>query len=128
MNGMTINERDIPRMSDEDVAEIADFLSIDVGDVRAVLMFHTWFLTGRFVAPHRDAQARYGAVEDGFGSEWLRCGEACDLQVVRPGKAQCNATDEGCPNGSTEKDCCIDCGLHRTTHPNNGCVGRYDNG
>ena len=29
-------------------------------------------------------------IEDGFGSTWIKCGPGCDLQVVRPGKAQCN--------------------------------------
>lgn len=45
-----------------------------------------------------DAQTRYGTVADGFGSEWIRCGPNCDLQVVRPGKVQCNETDPSCPN------------------------------
>ena len=35
-------------------------------------------------------------VEDGFGSAWVRCGPACRLEVVRPGKAQCDceSTDD----------------------------------
>lgn len=35
-------------------------------------------------------------VEDGFGSCWIKCrSPKCDLQVVRPGKAQCsNYCDE----------------------------------
>lgn len=31
----------------------------------------------------------YGTVEDGFGSVWQRCKEDCRLEVVRPGKVQC---------------------------------------
>lgn len=30
-------------------------------------------------------------IADGFGSEWEQCGlSECDLEVVRPGKAQCS--------------------------------------
>lgn len=28
-------------------------------------------------------------IEDGHGSVWVLCGEACGLEVVRPGKVQC---------------------------------------
>lgn len=31
-------------------------------------------------------------VEDGFGSGWEKCHEDCGLQVVRPGKVQCNCS------------------------------------
>lgn len=32
-------------------------------------------------------------IEDGFGNGWEKCGrDDCDLQVVRPGSAQCNGT------------------------------------
>jgi len=34
-------------------------------------------------------------VEDGFGSLWVRCGSRCDLEVVRPGKAQCSCATPG---------------------------------
>lgn len=37
-------------------------------------------------------------VSDGFGSTWLRCGPQCTLEVVRPGKVQCNGGPD-CPNG-----------------------------
>lgn len=32
-------------------------------------------------------------IEDGFGGAWSKCllGDECSLQVVRPGKVQCNA-------------------------------------
>ena len=39
-------------------------------------------------------------VEDGFGNGWSKClRRDCDLQVVRPGKAQCNGDWDGigCP-------------------------------
>jgi hypothetical protein len=35
-------------------------------------------------------------VNDGFGSSWVKCGKGCDLQVVRPGKVQCNGRGESC--------------------------------
>lgn len=42
-----------------------------------------------------------GYVDDGFGSACLRCGPRCDLQVVRPGRFQCNVSDdEHCPDAS----------------------------
>lgn len=35
-------------------------------------------------------------VEDSFGSTWLVCNKPyCDLQVVRPGKVQCNGQFRG---------------------------------
>lgn len=33
-------------------------------------------------------------VSDGFGSTWLLCGDDCGLEVVRPGKVQCDRS--GC--------------------------------
>jgi hypothetical protein len=39
-------------------------------------------------------------ITDGFGSEWEKClRRDCDLQVVRPGKVQCNGDHDeiGCP-------------------------------
>lgn len=35
----------------------------------------------------------HGAVEDGMGSEWPRCKADCGIEVVRPGKAQCDCTE-----------------------------------
>ncbi len=49
-----------------------------------------------------EAMSEFGSVDDGFGSEWDRCGHDCDLQVVRPGKSQCNYQGEACPN---RRDC-----------------------
>lgn len=35
-------------------------------------------------------------IDDGFGNRWAKCQlEDCDLQVVRPGKAQCSNCDVG---------------------------------
>jgi hypothetical protein len=31
----------------------------------------------------------HGWVDDGFGNRWSRCKKACELEVVRPGQAQC---------------------------------------
>ena len=33
--------------------------------------------------------SEYGEIDDGFGSTWLRCKPDCQLEVVRPGKVQC---------------------------------------
>jgi len=32
---------------------------------------------------------KHGTIEDGFGSEWVRCDTRCGLEVVRPGRVQC---------------------------------------
>lgn len=39
----------------------------------------------------------FGQIHDGFGSCWDRCGDDCDLHIVRPGKAQCNEDGVNCP-------------------------------
>jgi len=34
-------------------------------------------------------------ISDGFGSSWLKCHrEDCGLEIVRPGKVQCNLCDK----------------------------------
>lgn len=38
----------------------------------------------------------FGTIEDGFGSCWARCSKDCELEVVRPGKVQCNICDNRC--------------------------------
>lgn len=45
-------------------------------------------------------------INDESGNEWERCGPDCDLNVVRPGKAQCNYTADQCPNAHA----CLACG------------------
>lgn len=42
----------------------------------------------------------YGYVEDEYGHAWRRCDfeGKCDLEVVRPGKSQCNSKSLNCPN------------------------------
>jgi len=35
----------------------------------------------------------YGTIVDGFGSEWVRCKPDCKLEVVRPGKVQCECDE-----------------------------------
>lgn len=42
--------------------------------------------------------AEFGTVEDTFGGVWERCKPDCKLQVVRPGKVQCEC-DFDCPCG-----------------------------
>lgn len=37
-------------------------------------------------------------IEDGFGSSWAMCGSDCSLEVVRPGKVQCQGDGEFCLN------------------------------
>lgn len=39
----------------------------------------------------------YGQIDDGFGSVWPRCKPDCQLEIVRPGKVQCECDDEGSP-------------------------------
>lgn len=43
-------------------------------------------------------------IEDGFGGVWATCGPGCDLQVVRPGKVQCNRKSAACPDASQDDD------------------------
>lgn len=56
---------------------------------------------------YRDAEGRL-VVFDGFGSEWLCCADpGCDLQVVRPGKVQCNGAYRNltaCPNNAGRQE------------------------
>ena len=39
--------------------------------------------------PPEPPLGEYGEVSDGFGSVWLLCKPDCGIEVVRPGKAQC---------------------------------------
>jgi hypothetical protein len=32
-------------------------------------------------------------LDDGFGNQWELCGEHCRMQIVRPGKVQCDCTE-----------------------------------
>ena len=32
----------------------------------------------------------FGDIEDGFGNCWAKCKEDCGLEIVRPGKVQCD--------------------------------------
>lgn len=48
----------------------------------------------------------YGFVDDGFGNKWSRCKKDCALEIVRPGKVQCE-----CDN------LCDRCGEEVTYHP-----------
>lgn len=32
-------------------------------------------------------------IRDGFGNTWTTCGPGCQLEIVRPGKTQCNRPD-----------------------------------
>ena len=38
-------------------------------------------------------QEYYGEIDDGFGNFWPLCKRECELQVVRPGKVQCECDD-----------------------------------
>ena len=53
-------------------------------------------------------------ITDGFGSEWEKClRRDCDLQVVRPGKVQCNGEydDIGCPHDQAELLTALQCAI-----------------
>jgi len=41
----------------------------------------------------------YGTVGDGFGTFWARCKVDCKMEVVRPGKVQCECEREGAKTG-----------------------------
>ena len=41
-------------------------------------------------------------LSDGFGSTWDTCGKDCWLEIVRPGKVQCNKP--GCPKNVWDED------------------------
>lgn len=44
-------------------------------------------------------------IEDGFGSSWEKClRQDCSLQIVRPGKVQCDGEYDGigCPTNQAE--------------------------
>jgi hypothetical protein len=50
-----------------------------------------WLAASKFIADHKDTTEPHeaGEISDGFGSVWLLCKPDCGIQVVRPGKAQC---------------------------------------
>ncbi|AIY16150.1 hypothetical protein GUY44_12010 [Pimelobacter simplex] len=52
----------------------------------------------RFVLDAVATGSTTAEIEDGFGGCWPTCGPGCDLQVVRPGKVQCNHTSSTCPD------------------------------
>lgn len=39
--------------------------------------------------------SEHGDIDDGFGNSWPLCSAICGLEVVRPGKVQCNCEDRG---------------------------------
>lgn len=52
-----------------------------------------------------DSDEDFGYIEDGFGSAFSLCDPKCTVEIVRPGKAQCNGLEgnpvEPCPWGNT---------------------------
>lgn len=32
----------------------------------------------------------FGELDDGFGNTWPLCRQGCEMQIVRPGKVQCD--------------------------------------
>lgn len=36
----------------------------------------------------------YGEIDDGFGSTWALCKTGCQLEIVRPGKVQCECDNQ----------------------------------
>lgn len=51
---------------------------------------YQWFPMAAQPLPDVD----YGEIDDGFGSTWSLCKPDCRLEIVRPGKVQCE-----CENG-----------------------------
>jgi len=43
-----------------------------------------------------DSNDKPEMLDDGFGNQWPMCRADCALQIVRPGKVQCEAED--CPH------------------------------
>jgi hypothetical protein len=43
-------------------------------------------------------------LEDGWGNLWVLCSDECDLEVVRPGKAQCSGKCEALEGWLREPD------------------------
>lgn len=41
-------------------------------------------------------------LDDGFGNRWEKCGPDCCLEIVRPGKVQCEA--DHCPHRTERGD------------------------
>ena len=55
-------------------------------------------------------------LDDGFGNQWEKCGPTCKLEIVRPGKVQCDAVH--CPFQSShygEKPALVPEGAKRET-------------
>jgi hypothetical protein len=45
---------------------------------------------------HKRIAAQGGRIlDDGFGNQWVKCEGRCGLEIVRPGKVQCEV--EWCP-------------------------------
>ena len=41
-------------------------------------------------------EPNYGVLEDGFGGIWRKCRHDCRMEIVRPGKVQCDECDYRC--------------------------------
>ncbi|UUE23834.1 hypothetical protein LRQ08_21650 [Rhodococcus qingshengii] len=76
------------------VPELRGTLSTPVG--RLVKL-----LRALFPATEPADRVDHGSVDDGMGSEWQRCKADCGIEVVRPGKAQCDCTE---PTDEDEAD------------------------
>lgn len=53
-------------------------------------------------------------IEDGFGNGWNKClRRDCSLQIVRPGKVQCDGEYDGigCPHDQAELLTALECAI-----------------
>jgi len=51
----------------------------------------------------------FGEIEDGFGNSWPLCKRDCALEIVRPGKVQCDLCDS-----ADDEIYCMRCGSSQT--------------
>lgn len=73
--------------------------SLDIGEARqhAIKVLEDQEAKRAAIDAETFRRERVGeVVEDGMGSTWHRCGPGCDLDVVRPGKVQCNESAYHC--------------------------------
>lgn len=59
---------------------------------RERIVFLTPALQAAILAHLRSLVAPHGVISDGFGNSWRKCAAGCHLEIVRPGKVQCDPT------------------------------------
>jgi hypothetical protein len=58
---------------------------------------------GPYFGEDKPIRFDYGTVADDFGNVWPKCSDECRLQVVRPGKAQCDCSESSSSTAPLEK-------------------------